>query len=205
MCRLCLKLRFCLVNDNGHMKYWGACWGAIKIPGDVLGSSVRLRGHPLTLPVTWAVLPTRLMYAIWDTGEQFLIELTPTNHCCMYVRTHARLSCLFGRMVFTIIPGEKKHAYKSWRAPMWTPNEIRTTNSFALHVSWRRRILHIKTGNQSTNTERINEPSIAYALYVSVDHRDEVQIRERGTGTTTWEQANRYMLRNKSSKINERD
>ena len=32
MCHLCLKLRFCLVNDNNHMKDRGACRGFAKCP-----------------------------------------------------------------------------------------------------------------------------------------------------------------------------
>ena len=44
MCRFCLKLRLCLVDDNDHVQNRGPCQGASKMPGDVFGSLVRLCG-----------------------------------------------------------------------------------------------------------------------------------------------------------------
>ena len=81
------------------------------------------------------------------------------------------------------------------------------TKSFTLHVSvkcWRH-ALHTRTGNRSANTKQGNKLSTSVALYVSVDHWDKVWIQERETGTTTWRQGKKYMLRDESSKMHEHD
>ena len=76
------------------------------------------------------------------------------------------------------------------------------TNAFVLRaVSNGENGYLTKMRNQFENAEQRNKLLASFVLYDSVEHGDEIRVLERGTSTTTWEQGNKYMFCNQSSKI----
>ena len=79
--------------------------------------------------------------------------------------------------------------YPSRQCKVQTPNNMIQANKILYTVCQCQMTetgLHTRTGNLSADIKPRNKLSASFALSASVNHGDEVQIRERGTGTTTW-------------------